>query len=168
MKKLIEKWEIGVAKNVVNGFMERCKETRFEFDDLYQDCLLHWCKEENKYQEKRGANKKTFMRNILGKKLKDILQAQKTDKRKIIFNMVSLEQPIISKYSNNESESNKTYESILKDTTSDEENKIFLRSDVNKTVDKLSLNLKFFCSLIKDGYPIEQILNEPCFDWTKV
>ena len=72
--------------------------------------------------------------------------------------MVSLEQPIISKYSNNESESNKTYESILKDTTSDEENKIFLRSDVNKTVDKLSLNLKFFCSLIKDGYPIEQII----------
>lgn len=157
-KKIIENWEIAIAKNVVHEFLEQDENSHFEFDCLYQDCLLHWCKKRNKYQKERGASKRTFMGNILLKKLKDILRDQKTDKRKILFNTVSLNQPIVSNYSNDESGSIRTLEDILSDTTQDEENKIFLKSDVNKTVNKLSLSQKNLCSLIKNNYPIEQII----------
>ena len=135
-KKSIEEWEIGVAKNVVNEFMERCEETRFEFDDLYQECLLRWYEKRNKCQKNRGAKRQTFMCSILRKKLKNILRDnKKTNKRKIIFNTIPLEQLIVSKYSKDEDESNKTYGSILEDITN-EENEILLKNDLEKVIQR--------------------------------
>ena len=39
----LDKWEIAVAKKVVGEFRRRSRILRREeFDDLVQDCLLHW------------------------------------------------------------------------------------------------------------------------------
>jgi hypothetical protein len=39
----LDKWEIAVAKKVVGEFRRRSRILgREEFDDLVQDCLLHW------------------------------------------------------------------------------------------------------------------------------
>ena len=39
----LDKWEIAVAKKVVGEFRRRSRILgRDEFDDLVQDCLLHW------------------------------------------------------------------------------------------------------------------------------
>ncbi|MEW6558199.1 MAG: sigma factor [Elusimicrobiota bacterium] len=159
-KKSIGNWEIAITKNVVNEFLKQFRDGRFEFDDLYQECLLHWDKKRNKYQKERGTNEQTFMRNILWKKLKNLYRDQNRNKRKVIFETVSLEQLMVSKYSNDESESIKTLSDILEDMTlQDEENKIFLRNDINKTIDKLSASQKNLCSFIKNNYSIKQIIS---------
>jgi len=76
------------------------------------------------------------MCSILRKKLKNILRDnKKTNKRKIIFNTIPLEQLIVSKYSKDEDESNKTYGSILEDITN-EENEILLKNDLEKVIQR--------------------------------
>lgn len=77
-----ETWELELAKQVIRDFLaSRLPSPGLEFDDLLQECLLHWWRQRNAYKETRGASPKTYMRTVLRAKLLDIERAAKAGKR---------------------------------------------------------------------------------------
>ncbi len=95
-KGLFEDWEIAVAKKLINGFQREWEYLEREgFDNLLQECLIHWMEVRNKYDPNREASRKTFMAKIIRNKLGDIKDRIYTEKRKaLIYEPVSLNSPI--------------------------------------------------------------------------
>ena len=59
---LFTEWEIAIAKKVVSHFQTSYSWLKgLEFEDLLQECLIHWCLNRDKFQKDRGASIKTFM-----------------------------------------------------------------------------------------------------------
>ena len=76
--------EIGVAHNVVSGFLKLHPTFRgYDFKDLLQECLLHWLARRHLYRPGLGASPSTFMGKILRRKLLDILDEEMTHKRRL-------------------------------------------------------------------------------------
>jgi len=92
---LFESWELAVAKKVINDYRKerKCLE-REGFDDLLQECLIHWLDVRDRYDPGRGASKKTYMAGVVGNVLGQIAIKAKTDKRKTIYESVSLDEPL--------------------------------------------------------------------------
>lgn len=92
---LFESWEIAVAKGVIDSYRKKYKYLkREEFDDLLQECLISWLDARNKYDSSRGASKKTYMAEVVRNVLGQIILKAKTDKRKTIYESVSLDEPL--------------------------------------------------------------------------
>ena len=63
---LFESWELGVAKRVINDYRREHRNLAREgFDDLLQECLIHWLDVRDQYDPSRGASKKTYMADIV-------------------------------------------------------------------------------------------------------
>lgn len=91
---LFREWEIAVAQKLVNECQKRwsCLE-REGFEDLLQECLIHWYFVRDNYDPKREASQKTFMGRIIRNKLTDLVRERKADKRKLGHLAVSLDEP---------------------------------------------------------------------------
>lgn len=91
---LFEDWEIGVAKNLINGFRvtSKCLEKE-DLDDLPQECLSHWLSARRQYDPTREASRKTFMARVVGNKLRDLAREAQADKRRAAYVAVSLGAP---------------------------------------------------------------------------
>jgi RNA polymerase sigma factor (sigma-70 family) len=162
MAKDLEKWEIGVAKNVVNGFLKGNRIEGYNFDDLVQECLLYWYQKREKYRPDKKATKKTFMSHIVRRRLQEILREQLADKRRI--NQVV--EPMIVVLDQNDSDGD-----TLDLSDKNQEEKYFssqhyfgLEKDVKDTMSKLPSSQKKLCHLIIEGYPmahISKILHKP-------
>ena len=58
----LDKWEIAVAKKLVGEFRRRSRLlARDDFDDLVQDCLLHWMVVRTKLASDSGTPPVTYM-----------------------------------------------------------------------------------------------------------
>lgn len=76
--------EIGVARKVVSSFLILHPTFRgHDFEDLLQECLLHWLARRHLYRPGLGASPSTFMGKILRRKLLDILDEEMTHKRRV-------------------------------------------------------------------------------------
>lgn len=78
----LQPWEIELAQDVVRGFLApRAPFPALDFDDLLQECLLHWWTQRERYREERGASRGTYMRRILNAKLVDLTREANASKR---------------------------------------------------------------------------------------
>lgn len=92
---LFEKWEVAVAKNLINEFKTKWDCLKKEdFDDLLQECLSHWYFSKVKYDCKRKASMQTYMGRVLRHKLTDMVRERTSDKRRSGYEAVSLNEPI--------------------------------------------------------------------------
>ncbi|MBU4376899.1 MAG: sigma-70 family RNA polymerase sigma factor [Candidatus Omnitrophica bacterium] len=142
-----EDWEIGVAKNVIAKLRKekRCLELE-DFDDLLQECLIHWYFVKEKYDPSSKASAKTFMARVVKNKLSNIAKEYRRDKRKVFQKSISIDQPL--------SEDN---ELTLSDTLSTENpphsnlrSQLELRIELEKTMQKLSPQQKEICKHLED------------------
>ena len=78
----LQPWEMELAEDVVRGFLAtRAPGTIQDADDLLQECLLHWWLQRKRYQQQRGASRRTFMRRVLNAKLVDLTREAGAAKR---------------------------------------------------------------------------------------
>jgi len=162
MAEDFEKWEIAVAKNVVNKFLGTNKIKGYDFDDLLQECLLHWYQKRGKYRECKGTTKKTFMGKILKRRLQEVLRDQSTDKRKINL----LTEPLVIAPDDSELDGDSFDVSDKKQKKDFDlsQHYIAMESDVASVISKLPSVQKKMCHLIMEGYSmahISRILNKP-------
>jgi len=162
MVKGLEKWEVAVAKNVVNGFLKSNKIKGYDFNDLLQECLLHWYQKRGKYKANKGATKKTFMGQILRRRLEEILREQSADKRKV--NQIIEPMVVTSSESNSGEDAYDLSDKKQEEEFRFSENNLGLKSDLANAMAKLSPLQREICHLKMDGHPmthISQILNKP-------
>ena len=88
----LDKWEIAVAKKVVGEFRRRSRILgRDEFDDLVQDCLLHWIGVRRKLAPDPDNPPVGYMAQVLRNKLTDFMREQGAEKRAGDLGAVSLD-----------------------------------------------------------------------------
>ena len=86
------KWEIAVAKKLVGEYRRRSRILgRHEFDDLVQDCLLHWIAVRQKLAPDPDNPPVGYMAQVLRNKLTDLMREQGAEKRAGDLGLVSLD-----------------------------------------------------------------------------
>ena len=77
-----EPWELALIRRLVEDFItERRTPNYIGFDDLYQECLTRWWSQRERYDEARGASRKTFLRKVIQGKLRDLARGWTAEKR---------------------------------------------------------------------------------------
>ncbi len=88
----LDKWEIAVAKKVVGEFRRRSRILgREEFDDLVQDCLLHWIGVRRKLAPDPDKPPVGYMAQVVRNKLTDLMREQGAEKRAGDLSAISLD-----------------------------------------------------------------------------
>lgn len=65
--------ELSVIRHVVMDFLAaRTELPGFEFDDLFQECAIHWWRQRPRYDTRRGASLFTYLHKVVKAKLHDI------------------------------------------------------------------------------------------------
>ncbi|HOD12933.1 MAG TPA: sigma-70 family RNA polymerase sigma factor [Candidatus Omnitrophota bacterium] len=145
---LFEDWEVGVAKNIVDEHKRNWKcLAREDFDDLLQESLLFWSSVKDGYDPAAGASKQTYMSRVLKRNLRNIIESLLTDKRKVAFESISLNQPL----------SDEEDASSLLDILADDQNHAIdlrvhaeLSIDISNTIKSLTPRQRELCRLLKD------------------
>ena len=92
---LFEGWELGVAKKLISEFRSRWRSLQHdEFDDLMQECLVHWISVRGEFDPSRETTRTAFMARVLRNKLMDLVRERESDKRKANYESISLDEPI--------------------------------------------------------------------------
>ena len=72
-----EAWELDLVSAIVAAFLlEQDVFTRYDRQDLIDECLLHWWSTRRAYRADRGAAPQTYMRHVVRNKLRDLLAAE--------------------------------------------------------------------------------------------
>ena len=88
----LDKWELAVTKKLVGEYRRRSRILgRYEFDDLVQDCLLHWIGVRRALERDPDNPPVGYMAQVLRNKLTDLMREQGADKRAGDQLMVSLD-----------------------------------------------------------------------------
>ena len=155
---LFNDWEIAIAKKLVDEFQRKwkCLEEE-EFDDLLQECLIHWLFVKDSYDEAREASQKTYMGKVIRNKLTDLVREREADKRKISQFTVSLDEPL-----GNEEDApsliEKIDENAMGRSPSNSFSEIQLKIDLSKALQKLTPKQKKLCHLLKEeGFTIKRV-----------
>ena len=92
---LFEGWEIAVAKKLVGEFRSHWKSLQREgFEDLLQDCLIHWYRVREAFDPARETSHRTFMVSVVRNKLMDIVREHESDKRKVTYLSIPIDEPV--------------------------------------------------------------------------
>lgn len=149
---LFEGWELAVAKRVINNYRKEQKHLEHEgFDDLLQECLIHWLDIRDKHDPSRGS-KKTFMAKAVGHALGMLGRKARRDKRRAVYESVSLDQPL------NDDED----EPALKDKIPDVKSTPFpidteLKIELSKAYKKLTPQQQKLCRMLgEEGLTISE------------
>ena len=88
----LDKWELAVTKKVVGEYRRRSRIiARHEFEDLVQECLLHWIAVRRTLVCDPDNPPVGYMAQVLRNKLTDSMREQGADKRAGDLQMVSLD-----------------------------------------------------------------------------
>ncbi len=88
----LNKWEIAVTKKLVSEFRRRSRIlAREEFDDLVQDCLVHWIGVRRKLAPDPSNPPVAYMAQVLRNKLTDLMREQAAEKRAGDLDVLSLD-----------------------------------------------------------------------------
>jgi RNA polymerase sigma factor (sigma-70 family) len=78
----LDKWELAVTKKLVGEYRRRSRILeRYEFDDLVQDCLLHWIGVRKRLAPDPDNPPVGYMAHVLRNKLTDWMREQGAEKR---------------------------------------------------------------------------------------
>jgi DNA-directed RNA polymerase specialized sigma24 family protein len=61
------------------------------FDDLLQECLIHWFFIKDQYRPEAGASEHTFLNRVTRHKLADLMRIKGANKRKVFYMSESLD-----------------------------------------------------------------------------
>ena len=85
-------WEIAVTKKIVGEFRRRFRSlAREDFDDLQQECLVHWIEVRNKRAPIGDAPPVAYLAQVLRHKLTDLIREHAADKRAGAQDLLSLD-----------------------------------------------------------------------------
>jgi len=149
--------ETGVIKNVVSAFLRKYPWFKgCAFEDLVQECCIHWLARRHQYDPKRGASRTTFMADILRRRLLDILDEQMRDKRRVNQAADSLDAP------KDPTDPDITYQDgLTKDKVGPagdaNQDSLFIRHAVRKSLEHLPPFQKDICRLFAEGRNITEI-----------
>jgi len=92
---IFEDWEKAVANNIVNQQWEKWPGLRRVGKDfLLSDCLYHWHRRRDTYQEGKGASIKSYMGIVLRRYLASLLRKELAEKRQAQNSAASLDYPL--------------------------------------------------------------------------
>ena len=78
----LDGWEIAVAKKLVGEYRRRSRSLeRYEFEDLVQDCLLHWITVRGSLDRDPANPPLGYIATVLRNWLADLVRKRGTDKR---------------------------------------------------------------------------------------
>lgn len=78
----LQQWEIAVAKKLVGEFRRRSRRLeREEFDDLLQECLVHWIEVRGRLGPNSDGPPIAYMTRVVRNKLLDMFREQGATKR---------------------------------------------------------------------------------------
>ena len=142
-RDLFEDSEIAVAKKLVNEFrrMLPCLQ-REGFEDLLQECLVHWLSAKETYDPAREASKSTFMGRIIRNKLTDLVREREADKRKLAHITSSLDEHL-----GNEDDPDALVDTIA-DTNLSPILQIEMKIDLSQVLKRLTPKQKKLCHLL--------------------
>ena len=104
----LQGWEIAVTKKLIGEFRRRSRSLyREEFDDLLQECLLHWLEVRRQVVPEPGGPPIAYMARVVRNKLIDLARERETDKRRGDQEAVSLD------HTSGDSEDAPTYADLL-------------------------------------------------------
>ena len=141
-------WEVAIAKKAVSQFQANYPWRKgLDFDDLLQECLIHWYLNRAKFRESKGASIKTYMARVLNTHLQLLLRRELYDKRKASHFAESLEKPM------------GVGEATLADITPADEHitDVSMRIDIESALRALAPLQREICKLLGDGYPVKRI-----------
>ncbi len=150
---LFESWELAVAKKVINDCRkeQKCLE-REGFDDLLQECLIHWLEVRDQYDPNRGASKKTYMAEVVRNVLGQLAEKARTDKRKAFYESVSLDEPL-----NAEEDSPALKDKIAASDDAPPQINSELKIELSKAYQKLTPQQQKLCKLLgEEGLTISE------------
>jgi RNA polymerase sigma factor (sigma-70 family) len=88
----LDKWELAVTYKLVSEYRRRSRLLeRYEFDDLVQDCLLHWIGVRKKLAHDPDNPPVGYMAQVLRNKLTDWMRERGAEKRAGDLHTVSLD-----------------------------------------------------------------------------
>ncbi|MBI5907599.1 MAG: hypothetical protein HY853_03310 [Burkholderiales bacterium] len=91
----LQGWEIAVTKKLIGEFRQRSRSLyREEFDDLMQECLLHWLNVRERIAADSGGPPIGYMARVIRNKLIDLARADEADKRRGDQETVSLDDTV--------------------------------------------------------------------------
>lgn len=155
--ELYEEWEIAIVWKLVHRFQEeRGSLKREDPEGLVWDCLAHWHRMRGRYDPSRGASQQTFMGKVVQNKLKSLDRSMRTDKRKVNYLAVSLDEPL------GDDESPATLADELDETAGvcerrDTVSRIALRLDLERAVTSLTSRQRTICHRLRDGYSVMEL-----------
>jgi RNA polymerase sigma factor (sigma-70 family) len=145
---LFADWEMAVAKQAVSRFQARNPRFKgMDFNDLLQECLIHWILQRSKFQPSWGASVRTYMVKVLFNRLQEILREQLTDRRKVFHLAESLDQ-------RRDAEETSHFETKAENEDSIDIN---LRPEIELVLRTLTPLQREICALLGQDYPVKQI-----------
>ena len=74
-KGLFENWELAVSRKLVRQFRSRWASLgRDEFDELMQECLVHWLSVRSQFDPALDTNRSAFIARVVRNKLTDLVR----------------------------------------------------------------------------------------------
>jgi RNA polymerase sigma factor (sigma-70 family) len=141
-------WEIAIAKKAVRRFQANYPWLRgLDFDDLLQECLIHWYLNRARYRESKGVSIKTYMARVLSTQLQLILRQELYDKRKASHLAESLEKPL--------GKGELTLADII--PADEGTTETGMRIDIESALRVLTPLQREICNLLKQDYPVKRI-----------
>jgi RNA polymerase sigma factor (sigma-70 family) len=141
-------WEIAIAKKAVSQFRAKYPWLKgLEFDDLLQECLIHWYLNRAKFRESKGVSIRTYMTRVLTIHLQLILRRELYDKRKASHLVESLEKPL------GDGELTLADIVLAEETTTE----MGMRIDIEAALRMLTPLQRQICELLEEGYPVKRI-----------
>jgi RNA polymerase sigma-70 factor (ECF subfamily) len=150
---LFEDWELALVRKVINDYRKERKYLRREsFDDLLQECLMHWLEVRDRYDPTRGASKKTYMAEVVGSVLGRLTEKARADKRKAFYESVSLDGPL-----NDEKDAPTLKDKIANSNSTTTQINSELKIELSIAYQKLTPQQQKLCRLLgEDGLSISE------------
>ncbi len=145
-----EPWELDLIWTLVQDFVTRQTLPRdLESQDLYQECVVHWLSRRQRYDERRGASRSTFLRKVVRAKLQDLALGWKAAKRGAGQQPLSLDAPM----SRNEPDGPTIGDLLADQRTSDSA----VALDIQRLTDRLSARQRWIIGGTRLGFTKTEI-----------
>ena len=84
--KCYRDWEVKIAMKLVGKFQKKWKCLRVEnFNEIVNECLIHWYSVRHKYDPTRKTSQEAFMSKIVENKLQNIVKKISIENRKRVY-----------------------------------------------------------------------------------
>ena len=94
-KGLFERWELAITRKLIRKFRARwLSQEQDEFEEVMQECLVHWLSVRRDLDPARGPVRSAFMATVVRNKLTDLVRERESGKRKATHDSISLDVPL--------------------------------------------------------------------------